>query len=661
MSHVTGHCSDPFGLSLSKPGKGPSTGSGRTERGDSGAIGQSSFADGFADQCERWSLQTGADERLAVTLRQWARALVLALGEGHVCKPLPEVPDVRAALSADLLASGVVRCPEQALPEQAGAPLVLDAGRLYRARDWQTEVSLAACLRERAAAGTLCVISGGPGSGKTSAVARLLGRLLALRPETRLALSAPTGKAAARMMEALASRCGDWPADLQARLPTHASTLHRLLGWHPRQGEARHSAENPLPLDLLVVDEASMLDQEMASRVLSALPLGCRLILLGDKDQLAAVESGAVFAELSAYPGHLPEGSDALDAWMDVVLGLNNPVLPESPVRPELVEGRAPLSRGLRQAQPERLSSQPEGLSLQPEGLSLQPEGLSPELSPSQFPLSGSVACLQGSYRFGADSVLGELASAVRRGEPSEFLQRLDHSSRVEGEVVALWQEAAHALSEAGRARLLAGYAPYYAGVSGFLNGTLGMDALFEALDAFRVLAAIHEGPRGVQALNRLLLGGLREAVSLFWQAAEARWVAGQPVLVLENDPGTGLFNGDVGLVLPEGGGPGAEKPWAAWFPVLEGGYRAVPLSVLPRHDLGFALTIHKAQGSEFERVAVVLPGEVSPVLRRELIYTAITRAQRGLLVLADRAVLSHAIDRPTVRDAGLGGRLFGE
>ena len=601
------------------------------------------LAEGFAAHIGRWAVRLGCDAAQRRALECAARALSLATSEGHVCLELgalsepgaPGAPDDEdaATLNRTLLASGLVGTP--AAP--GALPLVLDDdGRLYLHRyfdferrlarrlvragaaaaapvdaatarllrelfqadatpaggaNWQ-QVAAALALRQR-----LTVISGGPGTGKTSTVVNLLACLLAQDPGCRIALAAPTGKAAARMTEALRGRAAHLPPALRERLPAEASTVHRLLGARPG-GRFAHDAGHPLALDALVVDEASMLDLALATRLLEAVPDTARLILLGDKDQLAAVESGAVFAELSADPS-LSEGTrDALAALCGMA------------------------AERLRPPVPARASA-----------------------------LQDAVVWFTRNYRFAADSGIGRLAADIRGGRTPAALDWLREGDDAE----LRWLDDGGAAP--GAATLAAcrdGHAPFLDSV---LQSPADAAAALQAFGRFSVLCALREGPRGMQAVNEHLTRHARERLAPLAAVPggdlRSPWFAGRPVMVLHNDPMLRLFNGDVGLTLPDAAGE-----LKVFFPDAAGGLRAIAPVRMPAHQTAFAMTVHKAQGSEFDRVLLLLPAQRSRVLTRELLYTAVTRARRQVTLAGPAEVLAAAMQAPTRRHSGLLARL---
>ena len=588
--------------------------------------GPEALAEGFAAQVRRWSLGQGASAAVATAAAMAARQLSLATAAGQVCLGLDELdgggsgPIDTTAWREALLASGVTGTPSA----RGALPLIVDEGdRLYLHRyfdleqrladrlriaaapvaepvstaaletlralfppraegevDWQ-QVAAALALRQR-----LVVISGGPGTGKTTTVVQLLACLLAQQPDCRIALAAPTGKAAARMTEALRERAAHLPEALRDRLPSEPYTVHRLLGGTP--GHFQHHAGRRLPLDLLVVDEASMLDLALATRLFEALPDTARLLLLGDKDQLAAVEAGAVFAELSADPSLSPRCIDDVAA----ACGIEG-----SRLRPP-----APLHAGA---------------------------------------LPDSTVWLQRNHRFAATSAIGLMAAATQRGDAASLLQVLG-----EPRSDVAWLASDDPLPDDALWRAMqAGFAPYLAALR---HDPADHAAALAEFARFRVLCALREGPRGVQACNERMLELLPPA------AARTAARPGQPVMVLRNEAMLGLFNGDIGLLLPDASGA-----LAAVFPDPQGGTpRRLPLARLPAHETAFAMTVHKAQGSEFDEVLLMLPNRPSRVLGRELLYTALTRARQRVTVAAPAAVLAEATATPTRRRSGLQARL---
>ena len=535
-------------------------------------------------------------------------------GQGHVCLQLPELagqtlytPVGEALLQLPRLPSWREALSKSPVVGRPGdyAPLILDQrGRLYLHRFWYYEMELAAALLrlasnricidqagmqqslgqlfpsaangetdwQRVAASTalqrrLTVISGGPGTGKTSTVVRILA-LLRQQPggdALRIALAAPTGKAAARMQESIEKACRTLPlaAELLASLPRQASTLHRLLGVQPGSSGFHHDRRNPLPLDLLIVDEASMIDIALMAKLTQALPAHARLILLGDRDQLASVEAGAVLGDICAGAG-----------------------------------------RG-------------------------------------DSPLAQSIVLLQRSYRFSAESGIGQLAKAINRGE-SEQVVALLHKKDASG--IERFENPEALLDQA-----VACYGDYLQQVSAGHTVT----ELLLLLNRFRVLCVRRNGPLGATGLNREIEKRLRRQGVI---AGTESWYPGRPVMITRNDYNLHLYNGDLGIALPDEAAPGR---LALFFPTADGETRKLALARLPEHETIYAMTVHKSQGSEFDRVALVLPAEDSPLLTREMLYTGITRARESVSLLAGDDLLQQAVKRRLVRHSGLMERLW--
>jgi len=596
------------------------------------------LAEVFAAQAQRWAHVCAAPESACRMAWRAAYQVSLAVAGGDVCVHLDAVAaafDARLSLAEArelLIASGIVGTPAN----PGAMPLILDQqDRVYLHRYFDYECRLARCLAERgnfadatispevtallhdlfpentlapgpdwqklaagmALLGNLSIISGGPGTGKTTTVVNLLACLLAHNPDCRIALAAPTGKAAARMIEAIRLRAAHLPAALQARLPTESFTLHRLLGVTPEAGEFRHHAENRLPIDALVVDEASMLDLALATKLFEAVPRSARIILLGDKDQLAAVESGAVFSELSADPGlSLPRRAQLAELFATPLAAIQAP-------KPSAISG-----------------------------------------------LSDCVIWLTQNFRFASDSGIGQLAAEINAGDASAAINRL----RAGADPLLNWiDDAARMPSELAMAEIYAGYADYLAVVRDGVGNNVPAEA-FHAFGRFRCLCAVREGPRGVVAINRMVEAWFRNPLAHRFDLDEGSpWYPGRPVMVLRNDYVLKLFNGDIGIVLPD-----AQGTLMVWFPDPTDGYRAIALVRLPEHETAFAMTVHKSQGSEFDAVMVLLPVEPNRVLTRELIYTAVTRARTCMTLVSSANVLEHAIKATTPRHSGLAARL---
>ena len=483
--------------------------------------------------------------------------------------------------------------------------------------DWQ-KVACAVALRAR-----LSVITGGPGTGKTYTAARLLALLLALHPNgppLRVALAAPTGKAAARLKQSIDDALTRLPVPADAGLDLSAliarmgpaRTLHSLLGARPDTRQFRHHAANPLDVDVLIVDEASMVHLEMMDALLQALPPTARLVLLGDKDQLASVEAGAVLGDLcqDAAAGRYSK------ATAQFVRHVAGQTLAAEFVLPDLAPVLAQQTVMLRQSR--RFKGAIGQLAL----------------AVNRGDAVAARACLAGDLSRSQTDPTGQLSSllALQPSSPQA--------------VCALALGAAGKPSYADYLRLMqTGPAKQGADVSSESHATW-VRSVLKAFERFRILCAVHQGDWGTQALNAAVQKALADAGLL---QVKGEWYEGRPVMVTRNDAQLGVFNGDVGVVLP-----GTEGKPKVWF--LDGeALRSVSVMRLAQVDTAFVLTVHKSQGSEFEHTTLVLPPNGAEVLSRELVYTGITRAREQFtLVEAEAGLLEAAIHRPSVRASGL-------
>lgn len=587
----------------------------------------------------------------------WLAALVShQFGRGHACLDLAVLRQngvlalawearLQDALPPDLADAAA------SLPWVQGdaSPLVLDGARLYLRRNWQAEQSIRECIQARlaqpnpvpdtlaqaldalfepallpaaktsasapdwqkvacavAARGKFTLITGGPGTGKTTTVVRLLALLQsqASRP-LRMALAAPTGKAAARLGESIAQAVKKLPAHMQAHIPTQAQTLHKLL---QVRAAVQATPAPELALDLVVVDEASMIDLELMARLMASVPLSASLILLGDKDQLASVEAGAVMGQLCA--GAQAGGYSVESAqWIQTTTGQ---------------DVRAWCGAGSSLAQ--------------------------------------QTVMLRHSHRFAAASQIGQWASAVNAGQRQTVadlwasaplwqpamtadatpLQPDQPTSVTRLQPAAAWDASLTELVRAGwQATLTALDTVTQTNTCSDAQAL----ALLQSLSQFQALCALREGPWGVLALNRHMARALG--------FPPEGWYAGRPVMVTRNDYNLGLMNGDIGLCLPTA--RGLRVAFATPDQSGTMGVRWVLPSRLDAVETVFVMTVHKSQGSEFEQVALILPDRVAPVLTRELLYTGITRAKTRLtLVVPQAGVLRQAVATQILRSGGL-------
>ena len=503
--------------------------------------------------------------------------------------------------------------------------------------DWQ-KLACAIALRAH-----LSVITGGPGTGKTYTAARLLALLLALHEgpgPLRVALAAPTGKAAARLkqsidgsLKALQAQSLEPGADTPVGLDLDtliqrigpARTLHSLLGARPDTRQFRHHAANLLDVDVLIVDEASMVHLEMMDALLQALPPTARLVLLGDKDQLASVEAGAVLG----------------DVCRDAALGAY-------------------------QAETLRYAQAVAGQSLASVFHALPNQAVSA--------LAQQTVMLRQSRRF--DGPIGQLALAVNAGDADAAWACFQDTSPPNGPLLALQPDTPKALCALALGMVIgtsrgpsntSGKPSYLDYLKCLQQGPAGqipvegesesegppedphtawVRCVLRAFDRFRILCAVHQGEWGTTALNAAVQKALADTG---WLQPQGEWFVGRPVMVTRNDAQLGVFNGDVGVVLPNP--QGVLKVWFADGEQL----RSVSVSRLAHADTAFVMTVHKSQGSEFAHTALVLPPGTADVLSRELVYTGITRAREQFtLIEGQPGLLDAAMARPSVRVSGL-------
>ncbi|NTV49095.1 MAG: exodeoxyribonuclease V subunit alpha [Geobacteraceae bacterium] len=538
----------------------------------------------------------------------WGAALAsYSAGRGHSCfnlydlldgAALPSLRTVQKPLPQDirLLQESLRSCDTVGAPGEY-TPLVLDkAGRLYLHRCWRYEQLVAAGILSRsrplitnetvldaaldlyfpqvgdsvdlqrsaarmALTHRFSVISGGPGTGKTATVARILALLLDVERDSRpeIVLAAPTGKAAMRLHQSIlfAAERLDLADGIRSCMPVGVSTIHRLLGVQNRKGGFRHNRDNRLSCDIMVVDEASMVDLQLMASLMEALRDDARIILLGDRNQLASVAAGAVLADICDCAG----------------------------------QAAVPVTQ------------------------------------------------LVKSYRFGDESGIAALSQRINNGEGTSALELLKSGrfSDIYWRQLPTGREFEGVFSTAARS-----------GYSGYAGAKTPAEALAE-LGSFKVLSPLRSGPYGIENLNRLCLNALVPE-----RKNDPNNFCPMPVMISGNNYELGLFNGDTGVLME------SEGTQAVWFENPEGGLRHLSTLRMPPGETAFALTVHKSQGSEFDRVIFILPDHLSEALSRELLYTAVTRARQSIEIWGTEDIFRQTVERRTIRKSGLQDRLSG-
>ncbi len=447
------------------------------------------------------------------------------------------------------------------------------------------------CDHQRVAACTavikgLCVVSGGPGTGKTTTVAAILAALKAAHGQIPIALAAPTGKAATRLRQSIESVLMAKDLSMNTNSPfLETFTLHRLLGADGR-GRFRYGPGRHLSFEAVIVDEASMVDLPLMARLASGLPPEARLILLGDKDQLSSVEAGNVLNDICSITSRYHYSQDHARK----IMSISGDILEQT-----------------------------------------QDSGL---------PLRDCIVELKKNFRFGSSSAISALASAICKGEEERALEIITSADPSQ---TRLLQPKDTPLAVVLARSASSHFLPC-------LKGKTAEDAI-SRLHKFRILCAHKDGPFGTSLINRSICAHL---IKRPWETGTLFFFKGQPLIVLKNSYRYSIFNGDMCVLWPDENGR-----LKAWFEMPDGELRTLPLSSLPEKETAFAITVHKSQGSEFDHILVVLPNENSPLLSRQLLYTAVTRAKNTVEIWGTTAAFKKAVQKKTRRLTGLKEKLL--
>ncbi|MFH0974552.1 MAG: exodeoxyribonuclease V subunit alpha [Spirochaetota bacterium] len=593
----------------------------------------------FADFMQRLSGDSSPELVLAV------RIASNQIGKGSICVHIPSVADkdINDILGEDTGVKNFIlfgkdkwlsKLNDSPVVGKPGdfKPLILDDnGRLYLYRYWQYEQKIAENIKARleqdididievlkssfaklfksneddieqsiaaigAALHGFCVISGGPGTGKTSTVIKILALLIenAKTEKLRIALAAPTGKAAARLNEAIkkARESLDLSNTIKGSIPDESFTIHRLLGAIHGSPYFRHNAQNQLAYDVVVVDESSMADIALTAKLFEAVPVASRLILLGDRDQLSSVEAGAVLGDI-CDTGNTQGYSKKFADRLKLIISAD-------------ISGKISISKR------------------------------------DEPPIADSVLTLSKSYRFTQKSGIGQLSSAIRHGEADRAVELLQSKSF--DDAVLIGNKPGISLASSLSAMLIDGFGSYI--------NTKTPDEALRLFPEFTILCALRKGDFGVGQVNMLAEEVLTRQGLI---STGTRWYNKRPVMITQNDYSIRLFNGDTGIMFTD-----AEDGIMRFSTQsADGSIRKILPLKLPEHETAFAITVHKSQGSEFDNVLLILPNYAGPVLTRELLYTAVTRARKKIQIYGNPDTLRYMINNPAARISGLRDALW--
>ena len=474
----------------------------------------------------------------------------------------------------------------------------------------------------------LTIISGGPGTGKTFIVARILALLVEARHYGSQAdvplsvkLAAPTGKAAARMGESIRDAISelDISDEIKSIMPQEEpSTLHRLLGTIPGSPYFRHDGEKPLDADVVIVDEASMIDLPLMSKLLDALSPDTRLVLLGDMNQLASVAPGYVYGDICT----VVDAESFSDSVLNDYNNISGPKINDT---------------------------------------SIQWNGA--------IGLGDCVVKLDYSHRFKPDSDIGKLSSAINSSATDadaawELLQSVANKNDIS------WIDLPENICDAHDYPVTELIQAITAGYKEYIDADTVED-MFKAVKKFRILCALRSGQYGIYSLNRIVekvlshpgaSGATPTKLKRLLHPA-GNYYERKLIMVTVNDYSLRLFNGDIGIVLYGENDENSEKKLYAYFEVVgedgEKGIRRVPVNMLPTTETAFAMTIHKSQGSEFDKVLLLLPAAGNRLLTKELLYTGVTRTKQYVDIWCSEQAFKDAVVNKTARSSGLGDRLI--
>ena len=562
---------------------------------------------------------------ICLDLNKCAQSTIIEKGQRHETFIAPELNSWLKKLKA---------CPAIGKPDQK-RPLILDDyNRLYLFRYWEYETILADLIRQRvcdkslepdgprlkkslkkhfpaqkdqivdwqkiaaitAVLNKFSVITGGPGTGKTFTITKILVLLLELanNDSIKICLAAPTGKAAARLQASIRQTIQEMNCSEQIKneIATEVKTIHRLLRPRADSPYFYYNRENPLSADIVIIDEASMVDLALMSKLVQAVPMSARLVLIGDKEQLASVEAGSVLGDIcdrNVLHGFSKEYRDKISTLSD-------------------------------------------------EDLEIEKKTPSPKPG-----LQDCIVVLGKSYRFSGDSDIGPLSRYVNQGDTGNALKLLRNNK---SRTIAWYNmDSEEEVFKALKDKISEGYRSY-------LEATDPVSAL-EEFNRFKILCALRIGPFGVISINHLAEEILQQHGLMSLDPGGSNpWYKGRPVLITCNDYSLGLFNGDIGVTWPDPDGP--RQDLLVFFPAANNQVKSYATHRLPEHETVFAMTVHKSQGSEFDEIILLLPPKDYTVLTRELIYTGLTRAKQRFSLLARTAVLEKAIKQKIERTSGL-------